>query len=424
LGKNIGHLTRYINIIITSLKMALQEFRSNKLRTFLSLLGITFGIFCIISVLATISSMKTAVQNDIKTLGTNTVFIDKWEYRNDNNYPWWRYYKRPTPKYDELKQLKERVPIIENATFMTQDQSVFEYGNDLLNNTNYYGVTEDFAKIEHFNIGDGRYLQQTDFESGANSVVIGFNVAEKIFANPEQAIGKTVRLKGGKPAIVIGVIEKQGQSMMDMWGYDDCIIMPYKFLKQIIRDDDAQPKIIVEGKENVSIPALKDELTGAMRSIHKLSPSQEDDYSLNDIESFSKFMDSIFANINIGGWAIAALSLIVGMFGVANIMFVTVRERTAQIGLKKALGAKKSTIISEFLLESSFLCIIGGLIGLVAVFILATVLSSMFSFAVSVPMGIIILAVGICLFVGIVAGIIPAVIAARLDPVVAIRSTN
>ena len=294
--------------------MALQEFRSNKLRTFLSLLGITFGIFCIISVLATISSMKTAVQNDIKSLGTNTVFIDKWEYRNDNNYPWWRYYKRPTPKFEELKELKDRVPIIQNASFMTQDQSVIEYGSDMLNNTNYYGVTEDFFKIEHFNIAEGRYLQQTDFEQGTNSVVIGYNVAEKLFSDPELAIGKTVRLKNGKPAIVIGIIAKQGQSMMDMWGYDDCIIMPYKFLRQIIRDDDASPKIIVEGREHVSIPALKDELTGAMRSIHKLSPSQEDDYSLNDIESFSKFMDSIFSNVNIGGWAIAALSLIVGMF--------------------------------------------------------------------------------------------------------------
>jgi putative ABC transport system permease protein len=424
LSINTTPLSRYLNIIFTSLKMALQEFRSNKLRTFLSLLGITFGIFCIISVLATISSMKTAVQNDIKTLGTNTVFIDKWQYANDGPFPWWRYYKRPTPKYEELKQLKDRVPIIQNATYMTQDQSVFEYGNDMLNGTNYYGVTEDFSKIEHFNIGNGRYLLQSDFDQGANSLVIGYNVAEKIFGNPEVAVGKTVRLKGGKPAIVIGVIEKQGQSLLDMWQYDDCIMMPYKFLKQIIRDEDANPKIIVEGKENVSIPALKDELTGAMRSIHKLSPSQDDDYSLNDIESFSKFMDVIFSNVNIGGWAIAALSLIVGMFGVANIMFVTVRERTAQIGLKKALGAKRGTIISEFLLESSFLCIIGGLFGMIAVFILAAIFSSMFSFKVYVPMDIIGLAVGICLFVGIIAGIIPAVIAARLDPVVAIRSTN
>ena len=404
--------------------MAITEFRSNKLRTFLSLLGITFGIFCIISVLATINGMKTAVQNDIKALGSNTVFIDKWEYMNSNDYPWWRFVKRPSPKFEEVAELKERVPIIQNATFLTQDNSVVEFENDILSGINYYGAGEDFSKIEHFSISDGRYLQQTDFDRGTNSLVLGYNIAEKLFSKPELAIGKTVRLKGGRPAIVIGVIEKQGQSMMDMWGYDNCVIMPYKFLRQITRDEDAQPKIIVEGKENISIPALKEELTGAMRSIHKLSPGQEDDYALNDIESFSREMDKIFSNINKGGWAIAALSLIVGMFGVANIMFVTVRERTGQIGLKKALGAKRRTIISEFLLESSFLCIIGGLIGLVAVFILAMIVSSFLSFKVFIPAEIIAMAVGICLFVGIVAGIIPAMTAAKLDPVVAIRSTT
>jgi putative ABC transport system permease protein len=404
--------------------MAITEFRSNKLRTFLSLLGITFGIFCIISVLATINGMKTAVQNDIKALGSNTVFIDKWEYMNSNDYPWWRFVKRPSPKFEEVAELKDRVPIIQNATFLTQDNSVVEFENDILSGINYYGAGEDFAKIEHFGISDGRYLQQTDFDRGTNSLVLGYNIAEKLFSKPELAIGKTVRLKGGRPAIVIGVIEKQGQSMMDMWGYDNCVIMPHKFLRQITRDEDAQPKIIVEGKENISIPALKEELTGAMRSIHKLSPGQEDDYALNDIESFSREMDKIFSNINKGGWAIAALSLIVGMFGVANIMFVTVRERTGQIGLKKALGAKRRTIISEFLLESSFLCIIGGLIGLVAVFILAMIVSSFLSFKVFIPAEIIAMAVGICLFVGIVAGIIPAMTAAKLDPVVAIRSTT
>ena len=192
----------------------------------------------------------------------------------------------------------------------------------------------------------------------------------------------------------------------------------------MIRDDDANPVIIVDGGKDVSIPALKDELEGAMRSIHKLSPGQDDDYALNDIQTLTKSTDVIFTNLNIGGWAIAALSLIVGMFGVANIMFVTVRERTSQIGLKKALGAKKSTIVSEFLLESSFLCIIGGLIGLTAVFLLAAVSIAIFHFKVFIPLDIILLAVGICLTVGILAGIIPAVIAARLDPVVAIRSTN
>ena len=403
--------------------MAIQEFRSNKLRTALSLLGVTFGIFCIISVLATINSMKIAVQNDIKSLGSNTIFIDKWEYRDENNYPWWKFIKRPTPKLHEVSELKQRVPILANAAFLISDNSILEVGNDILKNVNYYGVTEDFANIEHFEVGEGRYLQQADFDRSTNNIVIGYSLAEKMFGKPEKSLGQVVRLKNSKPALVIGVIAKQGQSMMNMWDYDNSIIMPSGFLKQMTREENAQPRILVEGRDNVSIPALKDELTGAMRSIHKLSPYQEDDYALNDIESFSKYMDSIFASINIGGMAIAALSLIVGMFGVANIMFVTVRERTSQIGLKKAIGAKRSTILSEFLLESAFLCIIGGLIGLCAVFILTAIFSATFSFRVFIPVDIIALAIGICLVVGILAGIIPAFIAARMDPVVAIRKS-
>jgi putative ABC transport system permease protein len=415
-------MIRFLNIALTSLKMALQEFRSNKLRTFLSLLGITFGIFCIISVLATINSMKIAVKESLNSLGSKTVFVDKWEWRDDNNYPWWKYVKRPNPKYEDMVQLKERVSILANASYLMQDNSTVEVGSDILTGINYYGVTEDFGNIEHFDIAYGRYLLQSDFDHANNSLVLGYTVAEKMFTNPEKAVGQKVRLKNNKIAYVIGVIAHQGQSFMNMWDYDNSLIMASTFMKQVTKESQARPQIIIQGRPTVSIPALKEELTGAMRSIHKLSPTQEDDYALNDIETFSKFMDNIFANINIGGWAIAALSLIVGMFGVANIMFVTVRERTSQIGLKKAIGAKRGTILAEFLLESAFLCIIGGLIGMIAVFILTAIFNTFFSFKVFIPGDIIALAVGICLTVGILAGIIPAFIAARMDPVVAIRS--
>jgi len=413
---------RYLEIIWTSFKMALQEFRSNKLRTFLSLLGITFGIFCIISVLSTISSMEAAVQNDIKSLGTSAIYIDKWEYRNDSNYPWWRFIKRPIPKYEEMRLLKQTVPTLANATYVTNLNSTLEYNDDILSGLNYYGVTEDFANVQTIEIMSGRYLQQADFDQSANSIVVGYTLAEKMFGKPENAVGNIVKLKDDKRAIIIGVIKKQGQSMMQMWDYDNSMIMPYTFLKQIVKDENAQPVIIAQGKPNITIPELKDELTGAMRSIRKLSPTQEDNYALNDIDSFSKFMHDIFGNISLGGWAIATLSLIVGMFGVANIMFVTVRERTSQIGLKKAIGAKRGTILTEFLLESAFLCIIGGAIGLFGVFILTQICSAFLSFKVFIPLSIIILAVVICLFVGVLAGIIPAFIAARMNPVVAIRT--
>ena len=183
-----------------------------------------------------------------------------------------------------------------------------------------------------------------------------------------------------------------------------------------------QTKIIVKGKENVSAQELANELEGVMRSIRKLSPTEDDNFSLNQISSFSDKVSSLFGSINIGGWAIGILSLVVGAFGIANIMFVTVKERTPIIGLKKAIGAKKRSILSEFLLESAIICILGGLIGLILVYLLTVILTNVFNFPVYISAGILALAISICIIIGILSGIIPALSASRLDPVVAIRS--
>lgn len=416
-------MRRSLDIIWSSLKMALTEFRSNKLRTFLSLLGITFGIFCIISVLSTINSMEQAIQKDIKALGSNTVYIDKWDYSGGgNDYPWWKYIKRPNPKQEEAALLKAKVSTAANIAFNISTTSNIEFEDDVLTNVNYYGVTEDFVNIQPVEILVGRYLIQSDYDYASNSVVIGYIVAEKMFGKAEKAFGKQLKLKNGKKGIVVGVIKKQGKSIIGGWEWDNSMLMTTGFLKQMIREEWASPIIMVQGKEKVSMVELKDDLTGAMRSLRKLRPTEEDNFTLNDVDAFSDMMAELFGGVNKGGWAIAALSLVVGMFGVANIMFVTVRERTSQIGLKKAIGAKKSTILTEFLLESAFLCIIGGLIGLLLVFILTQIFSVLIGFPVYISVDIIMLAITICIVVGVVAGIIPASIAARMDPVVAIRS--
>ena len=210
--------------------------------------------------------------------------------------------------------------------------------------------------------------------------------------------------------------------MIGGWNFDQSVVIPYKFARTLMNEQRAQPIIMVQGQDNLTSKALKDDLTGTMRAIHKLSPTKEDDFALNDINDISESVSSAFVSLNIGGWAIAALSLIVGMFGVANIMFVSVRERTSQIGLKKAIGAKSHVILTEFLLESAFLCIIGGLIGLTLVFILTQVLSNVLDFPVFISTNNMMLAILICIAVGILAGFIPARQAARMDPVVAIRS--
>lgn len=414
-------MRRFFEITVSSFKMALGELRSNKLRTFLSLFGITIGIFCIIGVLAMVNSLEQNVQNDIKALGSNSIFIDKWDYAAGPHSEWWRLARRPVPRYDEIKLLREKVPAASNIAFKIDATDKVEFGSEVVSNVKFYGVTEDFARIQQINVTDGRYLQQDEFDYGTNSVVMGYNVAENIFGRAERAVGKQITLKG-KKANVIGLIKKQGTNLIDEWQFDDCLIMPYRFLKTMVVERRSSPLIIAQAKENVQIEQLKDELRGAMRSIHKLKPAQEDDFSLNDINSFSDFASKIFSGVNLGGWAIAALSLVVGMFGVANIMFVTVRERTPQIGLKKALGARKAVILTEFLLESAFLCIIGGGIGVFLVFMLTLLISAVADFPIFISGGILSLALIICLVVGVLAGIIPASVAARMNPVEAIRS--
>ena len=414
---------KFFSIIISSFKMAMEEFRSNKLRTFLSLFGVTIGIFCIISVLATIGSLEYAIQNDIKSLGSNTVYIDKWEYKNDEDYPWWKYINRPTPASNEISIIKQKVPAAEHVAFEIQVNDKVEYESSVLNNVVYYGVSPEFFGIQTVDLYMGRALQPRDFEQGTNSILMGNTVATELFGTPENALDKQVKLKNGKIATVVGIVKKQGKSIMEMWQFDDGIIMPNNVMTQMFVEKWSSPKIIVQGRADVPKAMLLDELTGAMRSLRKLRPAEEDNFSLNDIDSFSKFISDLSSNVNKGGWAIAALSLVVGMFGVANIMFVTVRERTSQIGLKKALGAKRSTILAEFLLESAFLCILGGLIGLLLVIILTQVFAAATGFPLFVSPDIMALAIGICIIVGVLAGIIPASIAARMDPVVAMRTT-
>lgn len=415
-------MRRVLEILGSSLNLTWQEFKSHKIRTLLSLSGVAFGIFCIISVLATVDSLEYQVQKDIKALGTNTVYIDKWVYAGGPDYPWWRYVKRPAPAYEEMLLLKQKVPAAANVAFNINTNSYVGFEDDVVNSVNYYGITEEFVNIQPVDIGLGRYLQPADYDYGSNVIVIGYTIAETLFGKAEKAVGKPVVLKSGKRALIVGLIKKQGKSFVGGWEYDNCILMPLGFMKQMVREKNSNPIIMVQGKESVPMAQLRDELTGAMRSIRKLKPTQEDDFALNDIDAFSSFASDIFGGINKGGWFIASLSLIVGMFGVANIMFVTVRERTSQIGLKKAIGAKRSVILTEFLLESAFLCIMGGLLGLIVVFALTLASTAIFGFTVFIAPKILVLAISICIIVGVLAGIIPASIAAKMDPVVAIRS--
>lgn len=412
-----------LEIIASSLKMAMQELWKNKLRTFLSLFGVTIGIFCIIGVLSTVQSLEYNLQKEIKSLGTNTIYIDKWDYSSGGgpDYPWWKYVNRPNQKFDEVEEIKSRTSSAKFVAFKIHTQDRIEYKDRVLNNIIQYGISEEFSSIQPIEIAFGRYISDAEFERGTNAVVIGNEVAEKLFIEPEIALNKVISTRG-KKCVIVGVIKKQGQQMLGGWRFDQSIVMSYRFARNIMDERRADPLILVQGLDHISAAVLKEDLNGSMRSVRRLSPTQENNFALNSISDFSDLMSQAFVSVNIGGWAIAALSLIVGMFGVANIMFVTVKERTSQIGLKKAIGAKKSVILTEFLLESAFLCIIGGIIGISLVFIAAQIVTRVFDFPIFLSSSLLLIAVGICLTVGLIAGILPAIRAAKMDPVVAIRS--
>lgn len=415
-------IRRTIEIISSSFKMAMLELWKNKLRTFLSLFGITIGIFCIIGVLAIVNSLEQNIKNEVSSLGNNTIYVDKWEWTaGGNDYPWWKYVNRPSPKYEEVTQIKERTPSAKYAAFTINAQDEVEYKGSVLSNVHFYGVTEDFNDIQPIETSYGRYISDAEFDRGVSIVVIGHEIAEKLFGSAELAVDKEATIRG-KKVMIIGVIKKQGKQMIGGWEFDQSVLFPYKFARNIMNELRSDPLIMVQGQDNLSSKALKDDLIGSMRAIRKLSPTKEANFALNDINDLSESVSVAFVSLNIGGWAIAALSLIVGMFGVANIMFVSVRERTSQIGLKKAIGAKSHIILTEFLLESAFLCIIGGLIGLTLVFILTQILSQVLDFPVYISTRNMVMAIVICIIVGILAGFIPARQAARMDPVVAIRS--
>lgn len=413
-------MLKSLNIIGNSLKLTFQELKVNKLRTALSLTGVAFGIFCIIGVLATVNSLERNIQNEVNSLGSNTIYIDKWDYSGGPDKPMWKFMSRPIPQYEEAEMIRKRAVLLDEITFLMQTGGNISHKDDLMQGVSVYGINEQQMDIQPVSFADGRFFSASEFEAGSNVCIIGFSNAEDLFGTTERALGKQVEVKG-KKATIVGVIKKEGKNMIG-WDYDKCIMLPYKFCKQLFEEKNANPILIAKGKEGVTPAALMDELKGIMRQIRRLSPMQEDNFSLNSVEAFSKAITGFFSTVNVVGAIIGGISLIVGLFGIANIMFVTVRERTSMIGLKKAIGAKKSSILFEFLMEATILCILGGAIGLFFVYILTLILSGPLKFPVYISLPMLFATILICILVGILAGIIPASQAAKMDPVAAIRS--
>jgi putative ABC transport system permease protein len=358
--------------------------------------------------------MERNIQNEVNSLGSNTIYIDKWEYAGGADRPTWKYRARPNMKFEEIAMIKQRSTLLDNISLLLRTGGGISYKNDLIENISIYGITEAQTAVQPLVFEFGRYF------SGSSVCIIGNGNAEALFGNTERAMGKQIDVKGRKTTIV-GVIKKEGKNFIG-WDYDKCIMLPYNYCRQIFEVEYSNPVLIAKGKDGITPTQLTNELEGIMRQIRRIAPTQENNFSLNSVEAFSKAIGSFFSSFTFIGAIIGGISLIIGLFGIANIMFVTVKERTAVIGLKKAIGAKRSSILFEFLFEAVLLCLMGGAIGLLLVFILAKIATSAFNFPVYISLPMLITTIIICILVGILAGIIPARRAAKMDAVVAIRS--
>ncbi len=394
---------------------------SNKLRTILSLLGITIGIFAIISVFTVIDSLEKNIRTSVASLGENVVFIQKWPWEFGKDYPWWKYMNRPVPAVVELPELQRRSQYAEAMTFTINANNTVKFENNSIENINITCVSHDYNKVKTFELQDGRYFTEMESTAGRNIAVIGDNVAKSLFEN-KNPIGESIKIIGRKIS-VIGIFKKEGSSIVGK-SLDDMVLIPINYARNIVdlRSDRLDPMVMIRAKDGINNEALKSELTGIMRSIRKLKPLADDDFALNETSMLSKGFDPIFEIIGLAGWIIGGFSIIVGGFGIANIMFVSVKERTNLIGIQKSLGAKNYFILTQFLIESVLLSLLGGLIGLLLVFIIAFFINIFADLGITLNQSNVILAITVSVLIGLISGFVPAYTASQLDPVEAMRS--
>jgi len=413
----------FIKLLKESVIFAFTAIVANKLRTILTLLGITIGIFAIITVFSVVDSMERQIRSSIASLGDNIVFVQKWSWAFGGDYPWWTYLNRPVPKFQEVDEIMRRATIAEAAVFFSTVTRTIEYQNANIANTNILGVSSDYEKVRSFKLQKGRFISPVEFAGGRNVVVIGNDIAENLFQGTDP-IGKYIKFFGRR-AEIIGVFEKEGTNMMGD-SNDKLALVPVSYLASFVdvNNERNNPYIMVKGKEGVSTDQMKSELNGIMRSVRKIKPAADDNFALNEVSLLTSGFDGLFKILTLAGWIIGGFSILVGGFGIANIMFVSVKERTSIIGLQKALGAKKIFILIQFLAESVLLSIIGGALGLIIVFLITWIISSAFDLSFVLTWSNILLGLNVSAIIGIVSGFLPAYSAANLDPVEAIRANN
>ncbi|MCD8739390.1 ABC transporter permease [Mucilaginibacter roseus] len=412
----------FLKLFRESFLFAYDALRQNKLRTLLSLLGVTIGIFTIIAVFSAVDTLRNNLQSSVNKLGNNSIYIQKWPWMFGGDYPWWKFIQRPVPNMHDYEELKKRSQTAAAVSFEIYiDSRKVKYKSNTIDGAVLYAVSHEHAEVYNYEYQNGRYFTDMESRSGAPVTVIGYEIASHLFPAGD-AMSKKIKIMG-RYVTVIGVFKKEGDDMLGI-SADKEVLLPLNFARNLIdiKSEKYQPQIVVKGREGIAEGEVESELRGVMRSIRRIGPGKDDNFALNKTTLLSNQLDSLFGVINLAGLFIGGFSILVGGFGIANIMFVSVKERTNIIGIQKSLGAKNYFILLQFLIEAMALCLIGGVIGLFLVYLVSLAVKGIGDIEIVIGTKNILIGVLGSLAIGVISGIIPALSAARLNPVDAIRS--
>lgn len=411
------------------MRVSLSAIQQNKLRSVLSVLGITIGIYCIVAVYALVHSLEMNINQQFTKYGTNVLFVQKWPWDEfGGNYPWWKYLSRPVSSPTEANFLESKLSKdrAANVAYNFDRQEKVAANGVTLEGTTVVCVSHGYLEIQNLSVETGRLFTLEESSGGQPVAILGSTIAQQLFGGGN-AVSSSIRI-GNRVCRIIGVCAVEGTSIINN-SRDERVFLPLKMglgMYSFRENDNAQ--VMVQAKAGVDLDDLAVDVTQLMRQYRKLKPGKEANFAVNKMTMITDAVSQLFTQIKNIGIVIGGFAMIVGCFGVANIMFVSVKERTKEIGIQKALGAPHLFIQFQFLLEAIWLCIIGGVIGMFFVWLTFLGLNAVLretmgeGFALVLSASDAQLGVWVSAMVGVVAGFIPATQAARLNPVEAMRA--
>lgn len=403
-----------------SCRIAYAQITANKVRSFLTALGVIIGILAVTLMGTAINGIDKGFENSLSMIGYDVLYVQKWPWA-DNSNSWWIYRNRrpiKTEYADQINRIIDDTPNSQLVTAVPQGlwSASVKRGERQISSAFLMGTTDEYPLISTVDLQHGRFFNGIESKAARNVCVIGYDVADGLFPN-ENPIGKTIQVRNFQ-CVVVGVIAKQGR-FLGLFSFDSQVIVPLGMFKKYIGNTQ-NDRVVVKVKDKTQIAEAKDELTGIMRRVRGLNPEVKDDFSLNEQQAFKSTLDPIKNGIALAGLFITGLSLFVGAIGIMNITFVSVKERTKEIGTRKALGARRRTILMQFLIEAVAICLAGGVVGLSIAFGLSLVMQAA-DFPAEFSVSLVLSAMTASILTGIISGFAPAYSASKLDPVVALR---